>query len=69
MSCSLSAQPRGRGYFLPGKLAGKDVTFLLDPGCTTNLLSWHLFDTFTTGDRADLKPHEGKHGTLASMCI
>jgi len=32
-------QPHGSSYFLPGKLAGKPAHFLLDSGCTTNILS------------------------------
>jgi len=67
---SVSAQPYGSSYFLPGKLAGKAVTFLLDTGCTTNLLSWHLFDALSARDRASLEPYEGEHGTLADgLCI
>jgi len=62
----VSAQPYGSSYFLPGKLAGKAVTFLLD----TNLLSWCLFDTLSASDRASLEPYEGKHGMLADgLCI
>jgi len=67
---SVSAQPYGSSYFLPGKLAGKAVTFLLDTGCTTNLLSRHLFNTHSVRDRASLEPYEGEHGTLADgSCI
>jgi len=51
-------------------LAGKAVTFLLDTGCTTNLLSRRLFDTLSARDRASLEPYEGEHGTLADRsCI
>jgi len=67
---SVSAQPYGSNYFLPGKLAGKAVNFLLDTGCTTNLLSRRLFDTLSARDRASLEPYEGEHGTLADgLCI
>jgi len=31
-----SFQPYGSSYFLPGKIAGKAATFLMDTGCTTN---------------------------------
>jgi len=66
----VSAQPYGSSYFLPGKLAGKAVTILLDTGCTTNLLSRRLFDTLSARDRANLEPYEGEHGTLADgSCI
>jgi len=67
---SVSAQPYGSSYFLPGKLAGKAATFLLNTGCTTNLLSLRLFDTLNARDRANLQPYEGKHDTLAyGSCI
>jgi len=67
---SVNAQPYRSSYFLPGKLAGKAVTFLLGTGCTTNLLSRRLFDTLSARDRASLKPYEGEHGTLADgWCI
>jgi len=67
---SVSAQSYGRGYFLPSKLAEKAVTFLLDTGCTTNLLSRCLFDALSARDRASLKPYEGEHGTLVNgLCI
>jgi len=36
---SRSIQPYRSSYFLPGKNSGKAATFLLDTGCTTNLLS------------------------------
>jgi len=67
---SVSAQPYGSSYFLSGKLAGKAVTFLLDTGCTTNLLIRGLFDTLSARDTASLEPYEGEHGTLAyESCI
>jgi len=66
----VSAQPYGSSYFLPSKLAGKAVTFLLDTGCTPNLLSRRLFDTLSARDRASLELYEGEHGTLADgSCI
>jgi len=67
---SVSAQPYGSSYFLPGKLAGKAATLLLDTGCATNLLSRLLFDTLSARDRASLEPYEGEHVTLANgSCI
>jgi len=41
---SRSTQPHGSSYFLPRKISGRAATFLLDTGCTTNLLSRRLFD-------------------------
>jgi len=67
---SRSTQPYGSSYFLPGKILGKAATFLLDTGCTTNLLSRRLFDTLGGRERASLEPYEGAHGTLADgSCI
>jgi len=70
MTRSRSAQPYGSSYFLPRKISGKAATFLLDTGCTTNLLSRRLFDTLGARERASLEPYEGVHGTLADgSCI
>jgi len=67
---SRSTQPYGSSYFLPEKISGKAATFLLDTGCTTNLLSRRLFDTLGARERASLEPYEGAHGTLADgSCI
>jgi len=57
-----STQPYGSSYFLPGKFASNAATFLLDTGCTTNLLSWRPFDTLNARDR--------EHSTFADgSCI
>jgi len=58
----VEVQPYGGSYFLPGKIAGKAVTFLLDSGCTTNLLSCQLFDTLSARDKALLEPY-GSNGS------
>jgi len=50
---------------LPGKVAGKAVTFLLDSGCTTNLLSRRVFDTLPSKEEGALTPYTGEPGTLA----
>jgi len=57
--------PHGDSYFLPGKVTGRDVTFLLDSGCTTNLLSRRVFNTLPLKERRGLAPYTGKPGTLA----
>jgi len=63
-------QLHGSSYFLPGKIAGKPATFLLDSGCTTNLISRQLFDTLSTKVRSKLEPYDGEYGTLADgSCI
>lgn len=55
---------------LLGKIAGKAVTFLLDSGCTTNLLSRRLFDTLGPREQEGLEPYQGEHVTLANeLCI
>jgi len=63
-------QPHGSSYFLPGKIAGKTANFLLDSGCTTNLLSRQFFDTLGATIRRGLEPYKGNHGILADeSCI
>jgi len=65
-----STQPYESSYFLPGKILGKAATFLLDTGCTTDLLSRRLFDILGARERASLEPYKGAHGSLASgSCI
>ena len=58
-------QPHGDSYFLPGKVTGRDVAFLLDSGCTTNLLSKRVFNTLPLKERKELAPYTGEPGTLA----
>jgi len=58
-------QPHGDSYFLPGKVTGRDVTFLLDSGCNTNLLSQRVFNTLPFKKRQELAPYTGEPGTLA----
>jgi len=66
----VKVQPHGDSYFLLGKVAGRSVTFLLDSGCTANLLSRRVFDTLSTRDKAGLEPYTGEHGILADgSCI
>jgi len=58
------SQPYESSYFLPGKISGKAATFLLDIGCTTNLMSKRLFDTHGAQERGSIELYEGAHGTL-----
>jgi len=58
-------QLHGDSYFLPEKITGRDVTFLLDSGCTTNLLSRRVFNTLPLQERRELAPYTGEPGTLA----
>jgi len=63
-------QPYSGSYFLPGKIAGKAVTFLLNSGCTPNYLSRWLFDILSTRGNAGLVPYQGELSTLADgSCI
>jgi len=63
-------QPHGDSYFLPGKVTGRDVTFLLNSGCTTNLLSRRVFNTLPLKERKELAPYTGEPGTFADgSCI
>jgi len=63
-------QPHGSSYFLLGNIAGKPAHFLLDSGCTTNILSRQFFDTLSVAIKKRLAPSEGDHVTLADgLCI
>ena len=48
-------RPYTTGYFLPRKLEGKPVQLLMDTGCTTNLLSKHVFDRLPEHIKSGLK--------------
>jgi len=58
-------QPHGETYFLPRKVAGKAVTFLLDSGCNTILLIKRVFDALPPKSRRELALYTGEPGTLA----
>jgi len=63
-------QPHEDSYFLSGKVAGKPITFLLDSGCTMNLLSRRVFDALPRKERREIESYTGEHGTLADeSCI
>jgi len=59
-----STQQFGSSYFLPKIIFGEASTFLLNTGCTINLLCQRLFDTLGAQERASLEPCEGAHGKL-----
>jgi len=68
--CQVRVQPHGSSFFLPGHIAGKPAHFLLDSGCTTNILSRQFFDTISVVIKKRLAPYEGGHGILAEgSCI
>jgi len=67
---SRSTQPYESSYFLPGKIVGKAANFLLDTGCTADLLSRRLFDILGIQKRMGLVSYEGTYGTLSDRaCI
>jgi len=69
-SPKIPLHPHESSLFLSGKVASKLAKFLLDTGCTTNLLSRQFFDTLGAQIRNRLEPYEGDHGTLAEgSCI
>lgn len=51
-------------YFLPGKLSSRPVHFLIDSGCTSNIISQHVFERISKGVRDQLMPYESQ-GRLA----
>ncbi|XP_067939742.1 uncharacterized protein [Watersipora subatra] len=51
-------------YFLPGKVSGRPVYFLIDSGCTSNIISQHVFERISKGVRDQLMPYESQ-GRLA----
>ena len=57
-------RPYGDSYFLPGKLAGHPVHFLIDTGCTTNLLGKHVFDRLNPYVRSQMEECDS-HGVMA----
>ena len=57
-------RPYEATYFLPGKLAGRPVHYLLDTGCTTNLLGKHVFDKLPPHVRSQREECDS-HGVMA----
>ena len=57
-------RPYRASYFIPGKVEGRSAQFLLDTGCTTNLLAKHVFDRLPERIRSQ-KQEYASHGLLA----
>ena len=57
-------RPHQASYFILGKVEGRAAQFLLDTGCTTNLLSKHLFDRLPEKIRTQIREC-ARHGLLA----
>lgn len=56
-------KPNGASYFLPGRIEGRQIQFLLDTGCTTNLLSKDAFDRLPDQTKRTLEKTQA-HGVL-----
>ena len=57
-------KPHQASYFVPGKVEGRPVQFLIDTGCTTNLLAKHVFDRLPEKIRSQKREY-AKYGLLA----
>ena len=57
-------KPYSTSYFLPGRIEGRPVQFLVDTGCTTNLIAKHVFNRLSSHTRSQLKESE-THGLQA----
>ena len=57
-------RPHQASYFIPGKVEGRPAQFLLDTGCTTNLLGKHVYDRLPEAVRSQRRDY-AKHGLLA----
>ena len=57
-------RPHQASYFIPGRVEGRPVQFLLDTGCTTNLLGKHVFDRLPERIKSQ-KEEYSRHGLLA----
>ena len=57
-------KPYSTSYFLPGRIEGRPVQFLIDTGCTTNLISKRVFDGLPNRVKNDLK-ESAPHGVQA----
>ena len=57
-------RPYTTSYFLPGKLERRAVRFLIDTGCTTNLLSKHVLDQLPEQIKSGVEESDS-HGIMA----
>ena len=58
------SRPHSISYYLPEKVKGQPIQFLLDTGCTTNLINKQVFDRLPEAVRDQLKESDS-HGLLA----
>jgi len=68
-SPKIPLHPHESSLFLPGKIASKPAKFLLDTGCTTNLLSRQFFDTLSAQIRNRLEPYIELPGSVRDWTI
>ena len=62
---SLSTEPASLyEHFLPGKVEGRPVQFLIDTGCTTDLLCKQVFDKLSSAARSLLEESDS-HSLMA----
>ena len=57
-------RPYKSSYFLPGRIEGRALNFLVDTGCNTNLLAKHVFDRLPRRVKDQLEECE-THGRMA----
>ena len=57
-------RPHQASYFIPGRVEGRPAQFLLDTGCTTNLIGKHVFDRLPEKIRT-CREEYARHGMLA----
>ena len=57
-------RPHQASYFVPGRVEGRSIQFLIDTGCTTNLLGKHVFDRLPERIKKERNEY-AKHGLLA----
>ena len=59
-----TSRPHQDSCFVPGKIGGRNLQCLLDSGCTTNILSKHVFDRLPSRLRDQLEARQ-IHGAMA----
>ena len=57
-------KPYNPSLFLPGRVVGQTVQFLLDTGCTTNLIAKHVFDRLPKAVRGEIQEYDS-YGSMA----
>jgi hypothetical protein len=63
--CQINTAYSASALYLPGKVEGHSVRYLVDSGCTLNLLAKRVFDKFPVRVRNCLEPYQCSAGTLA----